>query len=149
MSVPPAKGRQTFDLDNLWRPRTVPENRFQKRDPLTVTDHTFGLIWQQGGSDFHLDWQAAHAHIESLNQEGFAGLHTWRLPTVDELVTLLSRRQEMNDYCVDPVFDQSRKWLWSCDRRSALAAWYVSMDMGFVAWQDRSCLYFVRAVCTA
>jgi hypothetical protein len=32
------------------------------------------------------------------------------------------------------------------DRRSFIAAWYVSIDMGYVAWQDFTAYYHVRAV---
>ena len=51
------------------------------------------------------------------------------------------------DFCMEPVFDTRQKWLWSCDRRSYMAAWYVNADMGFVSWQDFSAYYYVRGVC--
>jgi hypothetical protein len=28
-----------------------------------------------------------------------------------------------------------------------MAAWYVNMDLGFVAWHDFSGYYYVKAVC--
>lgn len=52
------------------------------------------------------------------------------------------------DYCIAPLFDRRQKSLWTSDRRSRLAAWYVSVDLGFVAWQDITCFYHVRAVCS-
>jgi serine/threonine-protein kinase len=53
------------------------------------------------------------------------------------------------DYCIKPIFEDSQRLIWSADRRSFTAAWYVSVDLGFVAWQDCSALFYVRAVCDA
>jgi hypothetical protein len=53
---------------------------------------------------------------------------------------------EIGDYCQSTPFDANKQWLWSVDRRSFIAAWYVNMAMGFVAGQDFSCFFYVRAV---
>jgi hypothetical protein len=71
---------------------------------------------------------------------------TWRLPTIDELISLLTRVGHGREICMASLFDPTQKWLWSSDRRSYTAAWYVSVDLGFVACQDVSACYFVRAV---
>ena len=31
---------------------------------------------------------------------------------------------------------------------TAAWAWFVSIDLGFVFWQDFTCHYYVRAVCS-
>jgi serine/threonine-protein kinase len=49
---------------------------------------------------------------------------------------------------IEPVFDRRQTALWSSDRRSFAAAWFVSTEMGFVAWQDFSAGCYVRAVCS-
>jgi serine/threonine-protein kinase len=84
--------------------------------------------------------------VEQLNETQFSDYRDWRLPTIAELMTLLTEVPQGEDYCIEPIFDQTQKWLWSCDRRSFTAAWYVSSDMGYVAWQDFSGYYYVRAV---
>jgi serine/threonine-protein kinase len=68
------------------------------------------------------------------------------MPTVSELMTLLTDVPQAGDLCLEPVFDQEQRWLWSRDRRSFVAAWYVSAELGYVSWQDFSCYYYVRAV---
>jgi hypothetical protein len=64
-------------------------------------------------------------------------------------MSLLTETPHGEDYCLEPVFDRRQKQLWSCDRRSFIAAWFVSADMGFVWWQDFSAFYHVRAVSDA
>jgi len=95
-----------------------------------------------------MTWDQAHHYVAHLIATQFAGRTSWRLPTVAELLSLLSEASHADDLCIPPVFAQDRRQLWSCDRRSFVAAWYVSIDLGFTAWQDFSCSYFVRAVCS-
>jgi serine/threonine-protein kinase len=103
-------------------------------------------MWQKAGSAFPLHWRNAKTYIEKINSEGFVGYTDWRLPTIAELMTLLTELPTGGDHCIEPIFDQEQKWIWSCDRRSFTAAWYVSTDLGFVAWQDFSAYFYVRAV---
>jgi serine/threonine-protein kinase len=68
---------------------------------------------------------------------------------VDELLTLVSALSPDRDFCLNPVFDPEQRWVWSADRRSFVAAWCVSFDLGYVTFQDFTDLNFVRAVADA
>jgi serine/threonine protein kinase len=142
----PRQAQDVLWVDALWRPIYYVDNDFLENGDGTVTDRTTELIWQQGGSDYPLIWHEAHDYIQELNGKRFAGRDNWRLPTVAELMSLLTPKTDLEDSCIEPVFDQDKRWLWSSDRRSYVAAWYASVDMGFISWQDFSCHYFVRAV---
>ncbi len=146
IKVDPKRAAENFPIDNLRRPRVYRLHNFKRSGDKTVTDSTSRRMWQQSGSPFQLQWHKAWDYIKRLNTERFAGHRGWRLPTIDELITLLRDIPRAGDDCIAPIFDQSRIWLWSCDRRSFTAAWYVSSDMGFVAWQDFTAYFFVRAV---
>jgi serine/threonine-protein kinase len=87
--------------------------------------------------------------VEHLRAEGFGDRQNWRLPTVDELLTLVTDLPRNRDFCLDPVFDPEQRWAWSADRRSFVAAWCVSFDLGYVSPQDFTDLNFVRAVADA
>lgn len=66
----------------------------QWRDPAT------GLIWMRcsigqtwtgstcTGEPLKLNWQDANDYFELFNQDGFAGRKNWRLPKIQELVTI-------------------------------------------------------------
>lgn len=146
VKVDPRTARTVFGTDDLWRPACYVRNEFTINSNSTIADRTTGLVWQQSGSEFPMTWHQAHKSVEQLNEKQFADCRNWRLPTIDELMTLLTEVPQGEDYCIEPLFDQTQKWLWSCDRRSFTAAWYVSIDMGYVAWQDFSAYFYVRAV---
>ncbi len=146
LKVDPRHAPQRFPIDHLRRPRVHRPHGFERLTAETVLDRAARRMWQQAGTPFQMSWHAARAYIGRLNAEGFAGCRDWRLPTIDELITLLTEIPRAGDECLAPVFAPGRPWLWSCDRRSFTAAWYVSTDMGFVAWQDFSAPLYVRAV---
>jgi|GEM_PF-4830082 len=51
----------------------------------TVTDDATGLIWQQEDDADKKTWNEAKTYCEDLD---LGGLDTWRLPTIDELISL-------------------------------------------------------------
>lgn len=148
LKLRPGAAARQFKLDRLWRPVAYTQNRFEPRADGTIADHATGLIWQQSGSRYPLSWQLAIGTIKELNRNRFAGRSQWRLPTIDELITLLRPKQQAVDLCIAPLFDQRQRWIWSSDRRSFAAAYYVDMELGFVGWQDFSAPYDVRGVCS-
>lgn len=142
----PGQARKAFGLDGRWRPMHFTQNDFQVHENGTVRDKATGLVWQQAGSDYPVTWHETREYISGLNKTRFAGRHNWRLPTVNELMSLLTDVPRAGDLCIEPVFDPTERWLWSADRCTFTSAWYVSVDMGYVARQDFSCYYYVRAV---
>lgn len=71
-------------------------NRFVDNNDGTVSDIVTGLMWQQATAG-PMNWQAALAYAEGL---GFAGHNDWRLPTVNELISMM-------DYSRSPNIDVS------------------------------------------
>jgi serine/threonine-protein kinase len=146
----PRTSPSRFGLDKLWRPRVYPSPSFvPEADARVLCDTRTGLAWQRGGSPFALDWRQAREYTARLNREGFGGRHNWRLPTIAELITLLQPNPTGRDHCLPPVFDRRPHRLWSSDRRTFTSAWHVDLEMGFVSWQDLTCLNAVKAVSTA
>jgi serine/threonine-protein kinase len=148
IKVAAASAPQVFHIDPLWRPKRYTINDFRPEPHATIRDRATGLLWQQSGSEYPLTWDQAHAYIDTLNRDRFAGRETWRLPTTDELISLLQATPHGRDFCLEPVFDTRQRWLWSADRKSFVAAWYVNTELGFIAWQDFSCRYYIKAVCS-
>jgi serine/threonine-protein kinase len=148
LKLRPGEAREVFGVDALWRPRTYVRNAFRSGGDATVTDDATGLVWEQAGTGYPVTWEEAHGHVRGLNRERMAGYDRWRLPTVDELITLLSDVPHGGDFCIQGPFSREQRWLWSADRKSYTAAWYVNAEMGFVSSQDRSCYYYARGVCS-
>jgi serine/threonine-protein kinase len=135
-----------FNLDHLWQPNGYVRNHFIKISDKTVEDRSTGLMWQISGSHFPRTWTEAHLYIHRLNQEAYGEIDHWRIPTIDELVTILKPSAQGSALCIAPVFDTTQRWIWSTDRRSYVSAYYADMELGFVGWQDFSAPYYVRAV---
>ena len=146
IKIDPRSARELLAVDRLWRPLVYCNNDFKINRKKTIIDAASGLMWQQAGSAFPMSWRHAGNYVEQINAESFAGQSDWRLPTISELMTLLTGLPTGNEHCIEPIFDPEQKWIWSCDRRSFTAAWFVSSDLGFVAWQDFSAYFYVRAV---
>jgi serine/threonine-protein kinase len=139
-----ARGR--FGLDVLWRPAMFLPERFRARDEGTVRDELTGLLWERGGSPYAVTLAGAREHAARLNAERFGGRDGWRLPTVDELATLLLPEPDLRSLCLPGVFSPVQRRLWSADAKSHTAAWYADAEHGFVWWQDATCEFFARCV---
>ena len=115
-----------------------------------VVDNATGLMWHQSGSDAWTEWKGAKKWIRSLNYKGYAGYHDWRLPTVDEAVSLLESSEKNGYLYIDPVFSKKQDWIWTGDKSEyedgSEVAWLVRFGIGRV---DRGLIYnrsFVRPV---
>jgi serine/threonine protein kinase len=140
--------RKTFDLNPLSRPNRYIRNAFQVTTKETVTDMTTGLTWQQAGSKYPMPWENKDRYLNELNQNRFGGHDNWRMPTMNELLSLLNP-WALETFCRNAHFNDTHTWLWSADQRSRRAVWTIELDIGFVSCSDRLDRYFVKAVCTA
>lgn len=144
----PAKAITLFGLDTLWRPTVYLENTFEVGNNGTITDHATGLVWQQSGSPFPRTQAQAAEAIADLNRQRVAGRPHWRLPTIAELASLLRPPRKARDLCIASPFDTTQRRLWSADRRSFTANYYVDLELGFVGWNDGDAPYYIRGVCS-
>jgi len=67
-----------------------------QRGELVVLDHATGLMWQRGGSGKPVQggWQGAEQYVNALNAKGFGGFADWRLPTLEEAMSLMTTPEE-------------------------------------------------------
>ena len=138
--------KKIFNVNDLFQPKTYIANRLERKTDEIIIDHATGLLWQFSGSDYSLDRQGADSYIDELNTKKHAGYDQWRLPSVNELLSLIYESTSLESHCAPQYFEPTKKWFWSCDWRSKTTAWYVNMDMGFTGWQDSHCYCYVRAV---
>jgi len=133
--------REIFKLNERRRPLEYVENEFEDNEDGTISDHATGLMWQKGGSDNLLTYE--QAYVGQLKQDRFAGHDDWRLPTIDELTSLLEPEEQSNDLYINPIFDE-KQWCWSSDKRECGGAWGVYFYDGSVNWDVP--YYYVRVV---
>ena len=92
-----------------------------------VTDLATGRMWQQGSTlDTPTTWAAALAHCESMT---YAGYTDWRLPSINELLTLVDEKKEVAP-AINTVFftnfeSSSSYWTATTHRRQDQAAYVI------------------------
>jgi hypothetical protein len=140
------KERGFFDRDRNKKGKGL-LHQFEKIDQQgekLVIDHATGLTWQQSGSPDTRTYAEAEKYIRELNDERFAGYSDWRLPTLEEAMSLMEPKKHGEMY-IDPIFDNTQRYIWTADKFSAGAAWYVIfLDGG--CYHSSLGSYFVRAV---
>jgi hypothetical protein len=139
------------------------DNDFVDDDDGTVTDRATGLMWQKDGSPKPLTLKRAAYYIYSLNNKRFMGYSDWRMPTVEELASLIKGNVGRGLY-IDPLFTKKHCRCWSSDSgfvedKELRDVWIVDFVRGRVNRQiltgDTNMLftysdtYFVRGVRTA
>ena len=141
-----AEARGALGLDQLMRPKVWPQRRLQEEEPGVARDLDTGLLWQRGCSPQPLTWDQAPAYVRALNLRRLGERGDWRLPTAPELVSLLGAPQGPDGFCGPSLLDPLAQRLWSADWATPMAAWYVSLDGGYVGRADMDCFFMVRAV---
>jgi len=148
MTLSDEEARYKFRLNDKKRPLEYIQNDFRDNGD-TITDLETGLMWQKAGSPNKKIYIEALAYIKELNDKKFAGYSSWRMPTVDELKSLLTPK-EINDSLsassIDPIFDRTQSSCWTSDRRTPSGARLVNFNSGSIGWSDLSIDYYVRAV---
>jgi hypothetical protein len=113
-----------------------------------VVDEATGLTWEQGGSNRIVAGarEGAHAYAAALNERRAGGFTNWRLPTVDEALSLLTAEADA-DYHMDPVFAAAQApFIWTADGSDS-GGWVVYYHDAMVS-AESSALFsgYVRAV---
>jgi len=138
--------KKVFGLDENQRPLEYIQNDFRDNGDDTITDHATGLMWQKSGSDKRLTYKKVKAYIQEINSRNFAGYSDWRLPTVDELKSLLTPEKQSNDMYIDPIFDEKQWWCWTSDTCASGVAWLVYFVITYVVRGSPFINHYVRAV---
>jgi Protein of unknown function (DUF1566) len=112
---------------------------------VAIKDTKSGLTWSLEETK-RMTWDEAQAHCASLT---LLGVTDWRLPTCDELLTLVDRSR------VSPAIDVAyfpgckNSWYWSATPYASSpgdSAWVVDFSGGGAGWGVQDDGYYVRAV---
>lgn len=138
----------TFDWINLNGHGFV--NKFDLQlDGKVIVDSACGLMWQQSGSDDILNFTERKLYIDSLNSKKFSGFDNWRLPTLEEAMSLVEPYRENGNLHINELFDKKQIAIWTADD-----VWGVYFYFGFchapiyvyVVVINEPKLYYARAV---
>jgi hypothetical protein len=113
-----------------------------------VIDHSTDLMWQQSGMGRAIPVGNAGSAIASLNTRKFAGHDDWRLPTMEELMSLLARAKAPSAHMSRVLSPQEAPIVWSVDRAADRSFWVVYAFSGTAALESEKFNAWVRAVRT-
>jgi hypothetical protein len=147
IEVSEAEFKKVFRLNEDRKPLEYVQNDYVDNGDGTVTDRATGLMWEKSGSKDYINYEKAKKYIEELNRKQFAGYSDWRLPTVDEMTSLLEPEKQSNGDYINPIFDSKQWWCWSADTvKGWMAAWLVYFLNGDVNWNNLFSNNYVRGV---
>ncbi len=112
------------------------------KDDKVVIDYATGLMWHQSGSFKNMSWKRAKKWVTELNKKDYAGFSDWRLPTLEEAVSLLEPVEKNGNQFIDSVFDKTQSSIWTCDSNVSSAslkldrAWSVNFNYGLANRND-------------
>lgn len=106
-------------------------NDFQLQNDVNVVfDRASGLLWQQSGSAKEISYSKAKEYVARLNSDQFAGYNDWRLPTLEEAMSLMEPTEKDSGMFNDPVFDNTQRWIWTSDTNEFSLAWLANFVSG-------------------
>lgn len=114
-----------------------------------IIDRRFGIAWQLSGSPERITWHSALKYAQEMRQARFAGSSHWRLPSIEELASLIEFDKQAHGLYIDVQFGPEQRSCWSadCDPKVG-AAWGVHFDNGTVTRGYPSHLGYARLVCS-
>ena len=116
------------------------ENNFVDNKDGTITDLATGLMWQKGGSIKNLSKPSANRHLKNLNKNKYAGYSDWRLPTIEELASIIQNKKSNKGTYLHSIFAEAQKQCWTKDgipssalySRHTDGKWVVDFESGSI-----------------
>jgi hypothetical protein len=134
--------RSLFNLTSRWNPKFFIKNEYEVVGN-TIIDRATGLHWQRSGSEL-LSLYEIDSYIKKLNDEKFAGYDGWRLPTTEELLSLMEPEKQENDLYISSMFDPKQHMCWGADSHKGYR-WNIYFQRKRVFY-DIKVSHFIRAV---
>lgn len=81
-----------------------------------IQDKRFGLTWLQYSSE-KMKFDVAESYLQRLNAEKFGGFDDWRVPTLEEAMSLMERKKH-NGWYINSNFEPKANFVWTVDQEN-------------------------------
>lgn len=123
-------------FDSEKNPQGGFENNFTAwKEPGVIVDRNTSLMWQQGGLDIN-SIRRITTDIEKLNDQGLHGFHDWRLPTMEEAMSLMEVERNQKGVHLAPCFSSEQPFIFVDARRKPGGYWFVDFKQGRPFWSS-------------
>jgi len=106
-------------------------------DALTVSDLKTGLMWQRGGCDITTN-RNVQKYVQGLNDRKLAGFSGWRLPTMEEALSLVRPQRNEKGLHLHPCFSREQPFIFLADQRTPGGYWFLDFKQASVFWASGS-----------
>jgi Protein of unknown function (DUF1566) len=104
-------------------------------DPEVIIDQRTSLMWQRDGLDI-ASIRTMQKNIEVLNKERFAGYADWRLPTLEEAMSLMEPVKNVKDVFLNLCFSKEQPFIFVAAQRRPGGYWFVDYKQGRAFWSS-------------
>jgi len=122
-------------FDSEINPHGAFSNRLYESGRQTIVDERTGLMWQRSGLDIS-SFRTMSRNIEKLNKKGFAGHDDWRLPTLEEAMSLMEAEANDKGIYLDPNFSREQPFIFVAAQRTPSGYWFVDYKQGRSFWSS-------------
>jgi len=125
---------------NFYESEYNPDGRFANAfaagpHPDTVLDQRTGLMWQRGGIDIGSIRQIQR-QAKELNGKRFGGFDDWRLPSLEEAMSLMEPRKNAKGVYLALCFSKEQPFIFVAAQRKPGGYWFVDFKQGRAFWSS-------------
>lgn len=113
----------TGDFPNHYEMQTINNQK-------VIIDYATGLMWHHSGSEQYMKYDKVQSWIQELNRQKYAGFSDWRLPTLEEVASLMESQESRDALYIDPIFSKDQNHTWTADIYDKNRAWAVDIFGG-------------------
>ncbi len=123
-------------FDAEYNPSGKFENSFvSTSNPEVIIDQRTSLMWQRDGLDINSN-RTIQKNIDELNKKMFAGFSDWRLPTMEEAMSLMEPVKNFKDVFLKPCFSKEQPFIFVAAQRKPGGYWFVDYKQGRAFWSS-------------
>ena len=123
-------------FDTEYNPDGHFDNEFVAAGESSILiDQKTSLMWQRSGLDIGSSRTIQRGIVE-LNEHGFAGFCDWRLPTMEEAMSLMEPQKNQKGVYLSPVFSKEQPFIFVAAQRKPGGYWFVDYKQGRAFWSS-------------
>lgn len=123
-------------FDTEYNPEGQFKNEFAAgNDSSILIDEKTSLMWQRGGLDIG-SMRTIQRGVNDLNEHCFAGFSDWRLPTMEEAMSLMENQKNKKGVYLSTVFSKEQPFIFVAARRKPGGYWFVDYKQGRAFWSS-------------
>jgi hypothetical protein len=103
--------------------------------PEVLVDQRTSLMWQRGGVDIG-SIRFMQRSIKEMNEDAFAGYSDWRLPTMEEAMSLMETDKNDKGVHLHPCFSKEQPFIFVDAQRKPGGYWFVDFKQGRAFWSS-------------